>query len=165
MGRLTERHKKLTLDIKEFLLGPEEVQKDLKVGLTVLESYRKSRNPERKKRFKKELTNVIARLSINSYIHQKETAEANETIEELKKELIEKDKHCQSWKNQAIKLETSLADSKEYRQMYEDQKKSSRSAERDYGILYRQNDHLETRVDDLKKKIKELKAQVKTSKK
>ena len=165
MGRLTENHKKLTSDVRDSLLEPEEIQKDLKVGLTVLESYRKSRNPERKKRFKKELTNVLARLSLNSYWHQKETAEANETIAELKKELIEKDKHCQTWKNQAIKLESSLADSKEYRQMYEDQKKSSRCAERDYGILYRQNDHLETRVDDLKKKIKELKAQVKTSKK
>ena len=162
MGRLTENHKKLTSDVRDSLLEPEEIQKDLKVGLTVLESYRKSRNPERKKRFKKELTNVLARLSLKSYWHQKK---ANETIAELKQQLMDKDKHCQSWKNQAIKLESSLADSKEYRQMYEDQKKSSRNVERDYGILYRQNEHLETRVDDLKKRIKELKAQVKTSKK
>ena len=70
---------------------------------------------------------------------------------------MDKDDCAQVWKNRSIKLEMKISDSMEYRRMYEDQKKSNRTAERDYGILYRENERLKERIEELKKQNKALK--------
>ena len=164
MGRLTKQHKFLTSEVRESLLEPENIQRDLQIGLTVLESYRKTRNPERKKRFKEELTNVIKRVCIQSADHEEETTEAKKKIQELEQRLREKDDCAQVWKNRSIKLEMKISDSMEYRRLYEDQKKSNRTAERDYGVLYRENQRLQERIDELKKQNKALKKVAKSKK-
>jgi len=157
MGRLTKRHKFLTSEVRDSLLEPEDIQRDLQIGLKVLESYRKSRNPERKKRFKQELTNVLKRMCLQSSDNHDETIEAQKKIQDLEQRLRDKDDCAQVWKNRSIKLEMKISDSMEYRRMYEDQKKSNRTIEADIGVLCRENERLKERIEELKKQNKALK--------
>ena len=161
MGRLTKRHKFLTSEVRDSLLEPENIQRDLQIGLNVLESYRKSRNPVRKKRFKQELTNVLKRMCLQ---YHDETTEAQKKIQELEERLREKDDRAQVWKNRSLKLEMKISDSMEYRRMYEDQKKSNRTVEADIGVLCRENDRLKERIEELKKQNKALKKVAKSKK-
>ena len=156
MGRLSKEHKILTSNIIDFLLEPESVQKNLQVGLNVLESYRKTRNAQRKQRFKGELTNVLKHLCLASYRNHEEALETKKKVRRL-------EEHAQTWKNKCIRLEMKISDSLEYRQMYEDQKKTNRNAQTDYGVLYRENQRLLERIEKLKEENKALKAAAKVT--
>jgi len=158
MGRLSKEHKHLTSNIIDFLLEPESIQKNLQVGLTLLESYRKTRNPQRKQRFKEELINIMKHLCVDSYRNKEETSETKKKVRRL-------EEHGQTWKNKYINLEMKINDALEYRQLYQDQKKSNRNAERDYGVLYRENSKLRETIEKLKEQNKALKKEAKTNSK
>ena len=153
MGRLSKQHKFLTSKVLDFLLEPENIQKNLHVSLTVLESYRKTRNSQRKKRFKTELTNVIKHLCIGSYRFE----EAKKEVRGLEDRLVATTRHVQDWRNKCIRLEMNINDSLEYRKLYLDQKKTNRNAERDYGTLFRENEKLKERIARLQEQNEALK--------
>ena len=159
MGRLTKEHKFLTSKILGFHLEPQSIQKNLEISLNVLESYRKTRNSERKKRYKEQLTNIFSHLCLDSYMLEG----SKKTISELEKKMTQKDEHAQSWKNKCISLEMKIRDSLEYRGLYEEQKKTTRNRERDYNILLRENERLLERNARLKEQNKDLKKQAKVS--
>ena len=163
MGRVSKQHKILTSNVLAFLLEPESIQKNLQAGLKVLESYAKTRNSQRKQRFKEELTNVLKHLCVDSYESADSLQEAKKKIRGFDHRLREKDEHAQDWKNKCISLEMKISDSLEYRKMYEDQKKANRNIQRDYCGLYRENNKLRERIEELKQENKALKKEVKVA--
>ena len=165
MGRLTKEHKFLTSNILGYLLEPEEVQKKLEISLNVLESFRKTRNSDRKKKYKEQLINIFKHLCLDSYKLEKSKEAFDKTTTELEERISQKDDHAQSWKNKFIKLEMKIQDSLEYRQLYEDQKKTTRSSQKDYNLLLRENDRLLERIKKLKEQNKDLKKQIQCTKK
>ena len=146
----------------EFLRKRPDTEKKMNICNKLLDSILKTkRNKSRRDKYITELRNCLTKLCVQST----DLIEVKEKLDETRNDLERQGRKRADLQDKVVQLEFENKLNADYKTRYESQVQSKLKLEEEFGNLLKQNEHLETRVDELKKTIKELKAQAKTSKK
>ena len=134
------------------ILNHEYIYKRMKVFETLLKQFSNTRHYDRKKRYEEQLRLAFQNLCILA----KRNLLFKDEIKDLEKDCSQHVKHTEELIETISKLERKLDSSKDYKALYEEQKRINRQHEGKHGNHQRELEALEKKLATAKARIKRL---------